>query len=112
MKPTLPERKKMMSEALYAAAFYFSNDKLKTEAIAAARKELDGDREDALSEVCQFVCGLDLIVIAETGFDLNKTPYFTRYPELPSRYIAHAHTPRGYQVLVAAQRAAKEGCER
>lgn len=88
-----------MREALNNGSFYFSEDPENSQKISASLKLLDGGRKDMFERIADFVCNLHLIAIAETGFDLNKRPYFSRHPNLPARYIVAANTVRGREVI-------------
>lgn len=69
-------QKHTMKIALDAAAVYFGHDSNRLTKIEYAKEELK--REDSLPIVCDFVCNLHLIKIAETGYSLNEEAYFTK----------------------------------
>lgn len=88
------DQKIKMSQALEKAVSFFSDDTEKQQRIAQAHEELKTCTND-LTSVSDFVCGLHLVAIAETGFDLNGTPYYTRFEGLPAVYAVRPKTENG-----------------
>jgi len=88
------DQKIKMSQALEKAVSFFSGDTEKQLQIAQAHEELKTCTND-LTSVSDFVCGLHLVAIAETGFDLNGTPYYTRFEGLPALYVIKPKTENG-----------------
>jgi len=99
MKNFTAAQKKSMEEALCFASSYFEKDPVHSSKIATAAALLHEGIKEALPKIRDYVCNLDLIVIAETGFDLNKTPYCSRFPALPARYVAFPKTEKGAKIL-------------
>lgn len=85
-----------MSEALKKAKLFFSGNEEKQLRIAQAHKELMTSTDSAaLTLVSDLLCGLHLEAIADTGFDLNGTPYYTKYQGLPAMYVLRPRTEEG-----------------
>lgn len=89
------KQKKQMSEALEKAVTLFQGDAEKQLQIAQAHEQLKTCADTDLTSVSDFVCGLHLISIADTGFDLNGTPYFTKFEGLPALYVIRPKTKNG-----------------
>lgn len=89
------EQKNQMSEALEKAVTLFPGDAEKQLQIAQAHEQLKTCADTDLTSVSDFVCGLHLISIADTGFDLNGTPYFTKFKGLPALYVVRPKTKNG-----------------
>lgn len=104
MKKFTIEQTKSMKEALAFASSYFEKDPVHSSKIATAAALLHEGVKEALPKIRDYVCNLHLIVIAETGFDLNKTPYCSRFPALPARYVAFPKTDKGAQILEEIRR--------
>lgn len=94
------DQKKQMSEALKKAVMFFPGDAKKQLEIAQAHEQLrkSTDKTD-LTNVSDFVCGLHLISIADTGFDLNGTPFYTRFEGLPALYVIRPKKENGVIAL-------------
>lgn len=90
------DQKKQMSEALEKAVMLFPGNAEKQLEIAQAHEQLikSTDKTD-LTSVSDFVCGLHLISIADTGFDLSGTPFYTRFEGLPALYVIRPKTENG-----------------
>lgn len=93
------DQKNKMSEALEKAKLFFSSNEEKKLRIAQAHEELMTSMDSAaLTLLSDLLCGLHLEAIAETGFDLNGTPYYTKYQGLPAVYVLKPKTDEGHSV--------------
>ncbi len=90
-----------MAAALGAATVYFGHDSSELERIWFLQEKLN--REESLPLVNLYICNLHLITIAETGFDLNGTAYFNRYPGLPAKYVVHGDNEEFHKMMQEAQ---------
>lgn len=92
---------KLMSEALDFASIYFADDTKHFEKIVKAQAQIAKETQESYLLVRDYICNLQLISIAETGFDLNKKSYCLKYPALAARaqYITFARTDKGIQIL-------------
>ncbi|MDD3596174.1 hypothetical protein [Sulfuricurvum sp.] len=88
-------QKNKMSEALEKAVMLFQDDDEKQLEITQAQGLLKTCTDIDLTNVSDFVCGLHLISIADTGFDLNGAPYYTRFEDLPALYAIRPKTENG-----------------
>lgn len=93
-----------MKEALDYASSYFERDPIHSSKIATASALLQEGIKEAMPKIRDYVCNLHMIVIAETGFDLNKTAYCNTMPQLPARYVAFPRTDKGAQILEEIRR--------
>lgn len=93
------EQTKSMMEALDFASLYFADDTEHFEKIVKAQAQIAKETQESYLQVRDYICNLQLIVIAETGFDLNKKSYCLKYPALRARYVTFARTERGVQIL-------------
>ena len=92
-------QKNKMSEALEKAKLRLWYNREKQLRITQAHKELMTSTDSAaLTLVSDLLCGLHLEAIAETGFDLNGTPYYTKYRGLPAVYVLKPRTTDGHAV--------------
>ena len=66
---------KTVQTALTLAASYFAGDIAVSEKIETAMSLLNDRFENAYEKIVCFTVNLQLIVIAETGFDLSKNSY-------------------------------------
>lgn len=91
------DQKNKMSEALEKAKLLFSSNEEKQLRITQAHENLITSTDSAeLTLVSDLLCGLHLEAIADTGFDLNGTAYYTKYQGLPAVYVLQPRTDEGH----------------